>query len=45
MRLLREVYLELRARLGGDIVIGAKLNCDDFSESGFTVGGVGRGRG
>ncbi len=37
MRLLREVYLELRARLGDDIVIGAKLNCDDFSESGFTV--------
>ncbi|MBN2204872.1 MAG: NADH:flavin oxidoreductase [Thermoleophilia bacterium] len=37
MRLLREVYLELRTRLGDDTVIGAKLNCDDFSESGFTV--------
>ncbi len=23
--------------LGGDTLIGAKLNCDDFSESGFTV--------
>ncbi len=39
MRLFREVYLELRTRLGDDTVIGAKLNCDDFSESGFTVDG------
>jgi len=37
MRLLCEVYLELRARLGADTPIGAKLNCDDFSESGFTI--------
>ena len=37
MRLLSEVYLELRTRLGDDAVIGMKLNCDDFSESGFTV--------
>jgi 2,4-dienoyl-CoA reductase-like NADH-dependent reductase (Old Yellow Enzyme family) len=37
MRLLREVFLEIRARVGDDVVIGAKLNCDDFSEAGFTV--------
>jgi 2,4-dienoyl-CoA reductase-like NADH-dependent reductase (Old Yellow Enzyme family) len=37
MRLLREVYLELRTRLGDGSVIGVKLNCDDFSEDGFTV--------
>jgi hypothetical protein len=37
LRLLREVYLELRTRLGDDAVIGTKLNCDDFSESGFAV--------
>ena len=37
MRLLRETYLELRARLGDDAVIAVKMNCDDFSEDGFTV--------
>lgn len=37
MRLLREVYLELRSRLGAGTVVGVKLNCDDFSESGFTI--------
>jgi 2,4-dienoyl-CoA reductase-like NADH-dependent reductase (Old Yellow Enzyme family) len=37
MRLLCEVYLELRTRLGADTMLGMKLNCDDFSESGFTV--------
>ena len=37
MRLLREIYLEIRARLGDDVPIGVKLNCDDFSEDGFTV--------
>jgi 2,4-dienoyl-CoA reductase-like NADH-dependent reductase (Old Yellow Enzyme family) len=36
-RLLREVYLELRSRLGDEAFIGVKLNCDDFSEDGFTV--------
>jgi 2,4-dienoyl-CoA reductase-like NADH-dependent reductase (Old Yellow Enzyme family) len=37
MRLLREIYLEMRTRLGVDTVIGVKLNCDDFSRDGFTV--------
>ncbi len=37
MRLLREIYLELRGRLGEKVVIGVKLNCDDFSADGFTV--------
>jgi 2,4-dienoyl-CoA reductase-like NADH-dependent reductase (Old Yellow Enzyme family) len=37
MRLLREVYLELRTRLGDEACIGVKLNCDDFSPDGFTV--------
>jgi len=36
-RLLREVYLELRSRLGAGTLVGVKLNCDDFSEDGFTV--------
>ena len=36
-RLLREVYLEIRSRLGDDVSVGVKLNCDDFSEDGFTV--------
>ncbi len=36
-RLLREVYLEIRSRLGVDVPVGVKLNCDDFSEDGFTV--------
>ncbi|HEY5474571.1 MAG TPA: NADH:flavin oxidoreductase [Candidatus Limnocylindrales bacterium] len=37
MRLLREIYLEMRTRLGAATVIAVKLNCDDFSEGGFTV--------
>ena len=37
MRLLREVYLQMRARLGDHVPIGVKLNCDDFSPDGFTV--------
>ncbi len=36
-RLLREVYLEIRSYLGDDVPVGVKLNCDDFSEDGFTV--------
>jgi 2,4-dienoyl-CoA reductase-like NADH-dependent reductase (Old Yellow Enzyme family) len=36
-RLLREIYGELRERLGDNAVIGVKLNCDDFSPDGFTV--------
>jgi len=37
MRLLKEVYLDIRGRLGADTVISMKLNCDDFSPDGFTV--------
>jgi 2,4-dienoyl-CoA reductase-like NADH-dependent reductase (Old Yellow Enzyme family) len=37
MRLLREVYLDIRGRLGSDAVISMKMNCDDFSVDGFTV--------
>jgi 2,4-dienoyl-CoA reductase-like NADH-dependent reductase (Old Yellow Enzyme family) len=37
MRLLREIYLEMRTRLGAAALIAVKLNCDDFSEDGFTV--------
>jgi 2,4-dienoyl-CoA reductase-like NADH-dependent reductase (Old Yellow Enzyme family) len=36
-RLLREVYLDIRGRLGPDAVISMKMNCDDFSPDGFTV--------
>ncbi len=37
MRLLREVYLDIRGRLGPDAVIAMKINGDDFSADGFTV--------
>jgi 2,4-dienoyl-CoA reductase-like NADH-dependent reductase (Old Yellow Enzyme family) len=37
MRMLREICLEMRKRLGGEAVIGVKLNCDDFSGDGFTI--------
>jgi len=37
MRLLKEVYEDIRGRLGADIVISMKMNCDDFSPDGFTV--------
>jgi NADH:flavin oxidoreductases, Old Yellow Enzyme family len=37
MRLLREIYLDMRTRIGGEAIIGVKLNCDDFSRDGFTV--------
>jgi 2,4-dienoyl-CoA reductase-like NADH-dependent reductase (Old Yellow Enzyme family) len=37
MRLLNEVYDEIRARVGGCIPVLIKLNCDDFSPNGFTV--------
>ncbi len=37
MRLLNEVYDEIRAKVGGCIPVLIKLNCDDFSPSGFTV--------
>jgi len=37
MRLLKEVYLDIRGRLGPDAIIGMKINGDDFSMDGFTV--------
>jgi len=37
MRLLNEVYDEVRARVGGCIPVMLKLNCDDFSPGGFTI--------
>ena len=37
MRLLKEVYLDVRGRLGTDAVISMKMNGDDFSQDGFTV--------
>ena len=37
MRLLNDVYDEIRARVGGCIPVLIKLNCDDFSPNGFTV--------
>ena len=37
MRLLKEVYEDVRGRLGPDAVISMKINCDDFSRDGFTV--------
>jgi 2,4-dienoyl-CoA reductase-like NADH-dependent reductase (Old Yellow Enzyme family) len=37
MRLLKEVYLDVRGRLGPDAVISMKINSDDFSVDGFTV--------
>ncbi|MEM2997131.1 MAG: NADH:flavin oxidoreductase [Candidatus Bathyarchaeia archaeon] len=36
MRLLVEVYKEIKKRVGGSPVL-LKLNCDDFSPEGFTV--------
>jgi len=37
MRLLVEVYDEIRARVGSDYPVLIKMNCDDFSPNGFTV--------
>lgn len=37
MRLLNEVYDEIRGRVGGCIPVLLKMNCDDFSPDGFTV--------
>jgi 2,4-dienoyl-CoA reductase-like NADH-dependent reductase (Old Yellow Enzyme family) len=37
MRLLLEVYHEIRRRVGSNIPVLLKLNCDDFSPNGFTV--------
>lgn len=37
MRLLNEVYDEVRARVGGYVPVLLKMNSDDFSRNGFTV--------
>jgi len=37
MRLLNEVYDEVRARVGGRVPVLLKMNCDDFSPEGFTI--------
>jgi 2,4-dienoyl-CoA reductase-like NADH-dependent reductase (Old Yellow Enzyme family) len=37
MRLLYEVYDEIRARVGASYPVLIKMNCDDFSLDGFTV--------
>ena len=37
MRLLVEVYEEIRSRIGNDVPVLLKLNSDDFSPDGFTV--------
>ena len=37
MRLLSEVYDEVRAKVGGCVPVMIKMNCDDFSPDGFTV--------
>jgi 2,4-dienoyl-CoA reductase-like NADH-dependent reductase (Old Yellow Enzyme family) len=37
MRLLNEVYDEVRVRVGGSVPVLLKMNCDDFSPGGFTL--------
>ena len=37
MRLLVEVYDEIRSRVGSGVPVLLKMNCDDFSLDGFTV--------
>ncbi len=37
MRLLNEVYDEVRSRMGSNTPVMLKMNCDDFSPDGFTV--------
>jgi 2,4-dienoyl-CoA reductase-like NADH-dependent reductase (Old Yellow Enzyme family) len=37
MRLLDEVYDEVRIRVGGNVPVLLKMNCDDFSPGGFTI--------
>ena len=37
MRLLLEVYDEVRGRVGGGVPVLLKMNCDDFSPNGFTI--------
>ncbi|MCJ7769977.1 NADH:flavin oxidoreductase, partial [Candidatus Bathyarchaeota archaeon] len=37
MRLLLEVYTEIRERVGNNVPVMLKMNCDDFSPNGFTI--------
>jgi 2,4-dienoyl-CoA reductase-like NADH-dependent reductase (Old Yellow Enzyme family) len=37
MRLLLEVYNEIRERVGNNVPVMLKMNCDDFSPNGFTI--------
>lgn len=37
MRLLFEVYDAVRAKVGGSVPVLLKINCDDFSPTGFTI--------
>lgn len=37
MRLLMTIYKEVRFRVGNHIPVLLKMNCDDFSPSGFTI--------
>ena len=37
MRLLLSIYDETRRRLGSDVPVLLKMNCDDFSPNGFTI--------
>ncbi len=37
MRLLLEVYDEIRSRVGNNTPVMVKINCDDFSPNGFTI--------
>jgi len=37
MRLLLEVYNEIRKRVGNNVPVMLKMNCDDFSLRGFTI--------
>ncbi|UCH32430.1 MAG: NADH:flavin oxidoreductase, partial [Candidatus Bathyarchaeota archaeon] len=37
MRLLLEIYDEIRSRVGKQVPIMLKINCDDFSPRGFTI--------
>jgi len=37
MRLLLQVYEKIREKIGNDLPVLLKINCDDFSPKGFTV--------
>jgi 2,4-dienoyl-CoA reductase-like NADH-dependent reductase (Old Yellow Enzyme family) len=37
MMLLKEIYEDIRGRIGYNVPVSMKMNCDDFSYDGFTV--------